>query len=184
LLIGAPHQIARAKLAQIVVEDRLRTPVAELLDQLSDPLARRARIAAQQALNLLPKGIELRRSRRPPITRRLGRAKRATDRLPITTSAAPDLLDREPLDECMRRISAHCSTPTNSSSWPRPAGPSQAQSPTGERRPGGPVFNRRRVRSIQAAPTGIRTRDLRVMRSRELPRGRACSRMTTRLRCA
>jgi hypothetical protein len=52
-LIRAPRQIARAQLAQVVVEDRLRALVAELLDQLPDPLAGQARIAAQQPIDLV-----------------------------------------------------------------------------------------------------------------------------------
>jgi hypothetical protein len=156
-LIGAPGQVARAELAQVVVEDRLRALVAELLDQLPDPLARQARIAAQQAIDLVAEGIELRGPSRPAIAGRLLRTKRAPDRLPITARAALDLLDREPLDE-MHAADLRPLLHTNqllllASACRTEPGSEPHRTTPPERRQGGSVFNRRRMRSIQAAPT-------------------------------
>src|SRR5215216_2173152 len=47
-LIGARRQIERPHLAQVVVEDRPRAPIAILLERLPQPLARQARIIPQQ----------------------------------------------------------------------------------------------------------------------------------------
>jgi hypothetical protein len=155
-LVGAPGQVTGTQLAQVVVQDRLRTLVAELLDQLTDALTGQARIATQQAIDLVAEGIELRAPSRPAVAGRLIAAKRAPDRLAIAAGAAVDLLDREPLDEVhaadlrpllhtdqLLLLASACRTE------PRLKAPPDGAT----RQPGGSVFNRRRVRSIQAAPT-------------------------------
>jgi hypothetical protein len=58
-LIGAPRGEPRADLAQVLVEDRLPTLIAELGDQLADAGARQAMVGAQQALDLLLERVEL-----------------------------------------------------------------------------------------------------------------------------
>jgi hypothetical protein len=58
-LIGAPRQVAGPQLAQVIVEDRPPALIAELLDQLADPLAGQAWIRTQQAIDLVAEGIEL-----------------------------------------------------------------------------------------------------------------------------
>src|SRR5206468_8468960 len=126
-----------------------------LFRSFTDPLAGQARVGAQQALDLVAKGIELRGPRRPPIAGRLTGAKRAPDRLPIAAGAALDLLDREPLGE----VHAADLRPLLHSdqllllalaAGPRLRAPANGAS---RRRQGGVSFQRRRVRSIQAAPT-------------------------------
>jgi hypothetical protein len=51
-----PGQVARAHLAQVVVEDRLAAPIAELCEQFLHARARQARVGAQQAVDLVLKG--------------------------------------------------------------------------------------------------------------------------------
>jgi hypothetical protein len=88
----------RPDLAQVVIEDRLRTLVAELNDQLADALARDARIVAQQAMDLVLEGVQLRRPRRALIARRPVAPQRAAHRVAVMTGAPDDLVDREPLN--------------------------------------------------------------------------------------
>jgi hypothetical protein len=160
-LIGPPPQKARPDLAHVIVEDRLAAHIAQLPSQLSQPLRRNARIGPQLLLDPGLERIELRRTRRPPVARRLSRAKRTPDRLPVTTGAAMDLLDRQPLHEVhaadLRPLLHTDQLPLLARSS------SQAQSPTGRHQPtprGGSDFNRRRVRSIQAAPTRAKRQSL------------------------
>jgi hypothetical protein len=72
-LIGPPALEQRPDVAQVVIEDRLRPVVAELLDQLADALARDPRVVAQQAMDLVLERVELRRPPRALIARRPSR---------------------------------------------------------------------------------------------------------------
>src|SRR5262249_45240729 len=94
-----PRQKQRPHLAQVVVEDRLATGVALLLEQLPHPLTGKPRLRTQQPVHLVAERIELRRPRRTPITRRLNRAQRPSDRVTAVARAPDDLLDRQPLHE-------------------------------------------------------------------------------------
>src|SRR5262249_54667235 len=94
-----PRQKQRPHLAQVVVEDRLAPGVALLLEQLPHPLTGKPRLRTQQPVHLVAERIELRRPRRTPITRRLNRAQRPSDRVTAVARAPDDLLDRQPLHE-------------------------------------------------------------------------------------
>jgi hypothetical protein len=97
-LVGAPALIKRAQLAHVVVEDRLAALIAELLDQLADPLGGDPRVLLQQPLDVVLERGELRRSRRALVARRPVPPQRAADRIAVVPGAPDDLVDRQPLD--------------------------------------------------------------------------------------
>ena len=97
-LVGARLDEVRTDLAQVVVEDRLRTLIAEPLEDLQDPLARDPGIVAEQPIDLRAERIELRGARRALVARRPRAAQRTAHRVAVVAGAPRDLADREPLD--------------------------------------------------------------------------------------
>src|SRR3954454_4038914 len=86
-LIGALALIERPDVAQVVIEDRLRPVVAELLDQLADALARDPPVIAQQAMDLVLDRVELRRPPRALIARRALAPQRSAHRVAVMPGA-------------------------------------------------------------------------------------------------
>jgi hypothetical protein len=93
-LEGPLCQEQRAHLAQVVIDDRLRTVEPQRLDQLADANAGQLGVFAQEPVDLPLEGIELRRPAPPLIARRRLRAQGAADRVAIDPLATHELLDR------------------------------------------------------------------------------------------
>jgi hypothetical protein len=92
-------QVARAQLAQAVVEDRLAALIAQLGEQLADARAGQARVRFEQPLDLVAKRVQLRAPGGARVARRGVRAQRTLDGLAVVAGATGDLADRALLDE-------------------------------------------------------------------------------------
>jgi hypothetical protein len=103
----------RPHLAQVVIDDRLAARKTERRDQLRIRCPGSVGSSRSSGWISSLKRIELRPRRRPLIPRRRRRPQRPPDRVAIPPGPARDLPDREASTKCIRRISAHCSTPTN-----------------------------------------------------------------------
>jgi len=97
-LVGAPGSEARPHLAQVVVEDRLAALIAKLFDQLAHTGAGEEVIGAQETLDLLLEGVELRWPRPALIARWLLGANRRSDCVSCQPGPPGDLLDRDPVN--------------------------------------------------------------------------------------
>ncbi len=155
-LVGARSLKQRAHLAQVIVDDRLRTGKAERLDQLSNPDAGELGVATQQLVDLLLERIEFRWPRWALIARRMIRAKSTTHPVAIDAITAHQLLDPHAPHEM---LPAQLGPALHVQHIPSPGldrrRPSQAQAPPGRLRlrPRGCIFNRRRGVSFPPAPT-------------------------------
>jgi hypothetical protein len=95
---GAPGLEQRAHLAQVAVENGLPALISEPCKQLSHTLAGQVRILAQQAVDLVLEGIQLRRPWWTLIARRTLGPERTADSVSVVPGAPGDLPDREPVD--------------------------------------------------------------------------------------
>src|SRR5262249_39564356 len=121
-----------------------------LLEQLPNPLTGKPRLRTQQPVHLVAERIELRRPRRTPITRRLNRAQRPSDRVTAVARAPDDLLDRQPLHEIQATDLRPLLHPPPRSTHNRDRGSRPPRTPP-QAPPGGSAFNRPKGVSIHPA---------------------------------
>jgi hypothetical protein len=149
----------RPDLAQVVIDDRLATHIAQRLDQLTDPLARHVGLVLEQPANLVLERIQLRARRCSPITRRVRRAQRRPHRVATQPVPPRQRLDRDATNEVL----ASQLGPLLHANQPLPPLARQREvrrpSDASARAQEGSNFDHRRGVSFQPAPTNRRTAD-------------------------
>jgi hypothetical protein len=156
-LIRPGREEERPDLADVLLEDRLATGIAERLQELAQPDRWHPRLGLQEAVDLRLERIELRGGRRPRVLRRISARECATDRLAMQAGAPRELADRDPVDEvqtpqlCPLLHDQHDLPPD-----PIWTAPGQGASGRKDEEPrGGSPFNRRQRGSIGATATSV-----------------------------